>query len=392
MLAAARGGPGLRLCFVVESGTDVRLVEGLAARAELTVLARAVPGGRVLSRPATCPVQLEVGPSSRAGFGRFVLQRLLAGAGRWDVVLVQGYAVAALAANVAARRTGAPTLLLVCSPIEAYYRCRRATTGAAFRWRELAAVSALARVNARLARGYVVLSEHLGRVVRDHGARGDVHVVPVYGVDTSKFAPTPTPRSTLRAALGLPATGHLLFFSSRTAPEKDVSTLLDALRLLLDQGRDVWLVNRSGGHAELLDEARRRGVEGRVVAADAVHPVTELPSYYQAVDLCVQASREEGLGFSVLEALACETPVVAAAVGGLRETILDGVTGWTYPPGDPRALAAAIGAALDDPAEARRRAQAGRRSVALRFEADKVFDDLGALMGRLVRGAPSGLT
>jgi D-inositol-3-phosphate glycosyltransferase len=373
----------LRVCFVVESGTDHRLVEGLMQRADLTILARALPGGRVLSQPATVPI--EVGPSSRSSFGRFVLRRLLARSGRWDVVLVQGYALAALAANLAARRTGTPTLMLVCSPIEAYYRCRRAAAGPPFRWRELAGISALARVNARLARGYVVLSHYLEGVVRGHGARCDVHNIPVYGVDTARFVPAAGPRSTLRAALGLPATGQLLFFSSRTAPEKDVAALLDALVLLLDERRDVWLVNRSGGHAELLDAARRRGVAQRVLAADAVHPVTELPAYYQAVDLCVQASREEGLGFSVLEALACETPVVAAAVGGLRETILDGVTGWTYPQGDARALAAAIASALDDPLEADRRASAGRRSVVERFDATKAFDALHALLAGLAR-------
>ena len=117
-----------------------------------------------------------------------------------------------------------------------------------------------------------------------------------------------------------------------------------------------------------------------MIGTDAAHPVRELPLDYQASDLCVQASREEGLGFSPLEALACETPVVAAAVGGLRETIVDGETGWTYPVGDAPALARAMEDVLTRRDEARRRAQAGRLMVLERFERRLVFDRLMAIL------------
>ena len=103
-------------------------------------------------------------------------------------------------------------------------------------------------------------------------------------------------------------------------------------------------------------------------------PVRDLPAYYQASDLCVQASREEGLGFSPLEALACEVPVVAAAVGGLKETIIEGETGWTYQPGNATDLAGRIEAVLDDPAESRRCAAAGRSLVQARYERSKAFE------------------
>jgi glycosyltransferase involved in cell wall biosynthesis len=69
-------------------------------------------------------------------------------------------------------------------------------------------------------------------------------------------------------------------------------------------------------------------------------------------------------------------PVVATAVGGLRETIVDGVTGWTYPLGDAGALAAAMAALLDHPDEALRRARAGRAMVMERFERRAVFGKL----------------
>jgi glycosyltransferase involved in cell wall biosynthesis len=206
-----------------------------------------------------------------------------------------------------------------------------------------------------------------------------VSVIPVYGVDTARFAPATEPRPRIRAALGLPADRPALFFSSRIAPEKDAETLLAALRRLADGGLRVHVLHRSGGHREFAAAAARAGLADQCTATDASHP-DALPRDYQAADLCVQASRAEGLGFSPLEALACGTPVVAAAVGGLRETIVAGDTGWTYPPGDAGALADAIGAALGDPAEAARRARRGRQMVQARFERGPTFDRLAALL------------
>src|SRR5262249_26375422 len=161
----------------------------------------------------------------------------------------------------------------------------------------------------------------------------------------------------------LPETGSIVFFSSRVAPEKDSPTLLLAIQRILNEGKDVWVLHRSGGYKEFFRIAEELGVQHRVLAADAVHPVNQLPRYYQASDLCVQASLEEGLGFSPLEALACGVPVVVSAVGGLQETIADGESGWSYPVGDASALASRIMAALTDRLEAKRRATNGRLMV-----------------------------
>jgi glycosyltransferase involved in cell wall biosynthesis len=252
-------------------------------------------------------------------------------------------------------------------------------TGKSFRRRELFALRVLARLNALIGQQYIVLSRYLERVVRRHGARVPVAVIPVYGVDTGIFKPPAEAKALLRERLGLPATGALIFFSSRIAPEKDGETLLDAVRMLLERGRDIRLLHRSGGYQGFLKDAERFCVSHRVIATDAVHPHLQLPVDYQACDLCVQASRAEGLGFSPLEALACEVPVIATAVGGLAETIIDGQTGWTYPAGDARALASRIELVLDDPQEATRRAAHGREMVKATYERRMVFEKLEGL-------------
>jgi glycosyltransferase involved in cell wall biosynthesis len=369
-----RNSSRARVCFIVESGTDVRLVEGLAARVALRVLAREIPGGRAISQATAHPIT--IAPSGRLTFALRAFASILRSPP--DAVVVQGHGVAALAVNVAARFKRIPCWMLICSPAAEYYEARR-TGGYRFSLATLALIRVLARLNASLGQGYVVLSDYLRVVVRQYDARHPVHIIPVYGVDLAQFTGR-IDRAQARHARGLPATGAIVFNSSRVAPEKDVVTLIDAFKLLVDEGRDVYLLNRSGGFREFLGRARRGGLQDRVMAIDASDPRRELPLDYVSADVCVQASRAEGLGFSVLEALACGTPVVASAVGGLLETVKDGVTGWTAPPGDAARLASAIRDALDHPEEARRRATAGRDMVQRRFESNAAFDALAALL------------
>ena len=156
------------------------------------------------------------------------------------------------------------------------------------------------------------------------------------------------------------------------------------MRRLLDDGQDLWLLHRSGGYRQFLADAEKFGVASHVIATDAVHPHHDLPLDYQACDVCVQASREEGLGFSPLEALACETPVIATQVGGLKETILDGQTGWTYPVGDDQKLAQCLASVISQPAEAARRAQAGRQLVTSHFDRKLVFRHFVSLSDALI--------
>jgi glycosyltransferase involved in cell wall biosynthesis len=367
--------------FVVESGTDARMLEGLASRVNLTVLAREVTGGRAVSQPTG--VTVRIGSTNRLSFAWWVFRCLVRD--RCDTALVQGYGIAALAVNLACRLKRRPCWMLVCSPAAEYYATRRGTARR-FSTATLAAIHVLGWLNGLVGRGYVVLSDYLRSVVSRYAADRHVQVIPVYGVDPRVFKPSAISRVVLRRDRGLPPTGAIVFNSSRVAPEKDTQTLIDAFSQLVGDGRDIYLLHRSGGHREFLQAAATMGVAARVIAADAVDPRRELPLDYLAADLCVQASREEGLGFSVLEALACGTPVVATAVGGLKETVQDGVTGWTAPPGNARALAEAMRQALDHPDVAARRTAAGAAMVKARFDSSLVFDQLAALLSQPTHG------
>src|ERR1700756_3031040 len=127
------------LCFIVESGTDVRLIDGLAERFDVQVLARSIPGGVEISRPPATPVQTTLASSSRIRFAVKVWQYLSRNRTRIDTIIVQGYGAAALAANLAGRVLGIRTTMLVCSSVEHYYRCRKTkpVAGKEFRWQQL---------------------------------------------------------------------------------------------------------------------------------------------------------------------------------------------------------------------------------------------------------------
>lgn len=376
----------LKLCFILDAGTDVRLVESLAKRFELTLVGRQLGNGIQISQTTTVPMSTIVGPTSRLNFAQFVGNYLKNRKGEFDYVIVQNYGLTALVVNLAARFTKTPIAMLVCSPIEDYYRCRKhhLTPDKPFKWHELLSFQIIAWLNTIVGQRYIVLSQYLANVVGNHGNHRPVSIVPVYGVDTKIFVPSNKPKTKIKAKLNLPTTGSLIFFSSRIAPEKDSETLLIALQHLLKKGHDLWLLHRSGGYRTFIKEAKFYGVAERIIATDAVHPDKDLPMSYQACDLCVQSSREEGLGFSPLEALACGVPVVATSVGGLQETIIDGQTGWNYSVGDDKTLAKCIESILDNPDEAARRAAKGRELVCQKYDRTVVFEQLLKMIHNLI--------
>ena len=96
-------------------------------------------------------------------------------------------------------------------------------------------------------------------------------------------------------------------------------------------------------------------------------PVSEVVQLYSHAAVFACPSVYEPFGLINLEAMACETPVVASAVGGILEVVEDGKTGVLVEPGRPEALAAAIRALLDDPARGRAMGRAGRLRVEAQF-------------------------
>jgi D-inositol-3-phosphate glycosyltransferase len=143
----------------------------------------------------------------------------------------------------------------------------------------------------------------------------------------------------------------LVLFAGRLQPLKRVEVAL-AVVDELEKAQLVVVGGPSGPRAQayragLEDEVDRRGLRDRVHFVDP-QPHELLSSYYRAADVCLVPSRSESFGLVALEAAACGTPVVAAAVGGLTTLVDDGRTGLLVDDDAPSAFAAAVRHVLED--------------------------------------------
>jgi glycosyltransferase involved in cell wall biosynthesis len=186
------------------------------------------------------------------------------------------------------------------------------------------------------------------------------------GCDLRRFdADRPAPDG-LRMSLGFAAADPVLVIVGRLEPQKGHRVLLDALPLVRHQFPDVRVVCVGEGalRSELERQAGALGVAGAVRFVNYQHRVDD---WLALADLTVLPSFYEGLPLAAIESLAAGRPVVASAVDGTPEVVVDGVTGLTVPPGDAPELARAVCRLLGDPQTRVAMGRAGRKWVEERF-------------------------
>ena len=193
--------------------------------------------------------------------------------------------------------------------------------------------------------------------------------VPIEVIPYTTSLPAPAPRAGRRAA----AAPFTVLFVGRLVERKGVSHLVDAVSLLRS-GVDVRLVIVGDGAERARIEARVRehGLDGRVAVRGRVSEA-ELQAAYAAADAFVlpavvdRRGDTEGLGVVLLEAMNHRVPVIASASGGITDIVEDGVSGLLVPPGDARALAAALERLARAPDLAASLGDAGYRRLHERF-------------------------
>lgn len=171
-----------------------------------------------------------------------------------------------------------------------------------------------------------------------------IHIINM-GVDTSIFRPMD--KEECRRRLGLPLDKRIVLFVGNIIPRKGVLYLIESLEhVKFDDVQCIILgapVDR-----EYFDTVKNRlnEIDADVRFFDAV-PYSEVAVWMNAADVFVLPSNEEAFGLVALEALACGTPTIATAVGGLKEFIRDSETGYSVPIGDALAIADKINHVLD---------------------------------------------
>jgi D-inositol-3-phosphate glycosyltransferase len=226
-------------------------------------------------------------------------------------------------------------------------------------------------------------TDEVFELVRLGADRRRISVVPC-GVDVERFTPD-GPREPR------PPGRHRLVVACRLVERKGIADAVAALAGLPDAelhvagGPDAGELDADPEARRLRAHAAALGVGDRLVLRGRVGR-DEMPRLLRSADAVVCVPWYEPFGIVPLEAMACGVPVVASAVGGQIDSVVDGVTGAHVPPRDPRALAAALAELLDHPERRAVLGAAGVERARRRFAHDRVAAATREVYADVVRG------
>jgi len=287
---------------------------------------------------------------------------------RWDLGAVRELATAL------GRLRASVLHVSLYSRASPYLRCAARLAGTplvvAHEWGRAGRPPFLRRLVDRLLRPgtrFVATSEAHRRELAEAGVAADRLVVVRSGIEIERFAEGAPPAA--RAALGLDGDAPVVLVPARLHPMKGHRDLLAAMPELLRRHPRLTVLCAGDGPVagELRRAADAAGLNGSV---RFLGHRDDIPRLLAAADLVTLPSRSEGLPAALLEAYAARRAVVATAVGGVPEALIDGREGRLVPPADPAALGAAIADLLDAPQLRRSMGASGHTRVVAEYRVE----------------------
>ena len=239
----------------------------------------------------------------------------------------------------------------------------------------------------RLTDRIIAISGHIKEVMINSGIEPP-HITTIYtSVDLDYFSPQPKNEQLLKE-FGLAPDCPVIGTVARLSDRKGMPFLLDALKILADGGKrfSCLIVGGGGSSSEekielLKHKAASLGLTPYLVFTGLR---SDIPAILSLFDLFVLPSLQEGLGRSLVEAMAAGKPVVASKVGGIPEAVEEGKTGILVPPRDVPALAGALASLLDNPLKARDMGRLGRERAVKVFDEERMADSICSLYRELL--------
>ncbi len=229
---------------------------------------------------------------------------------------------------------------------------------------------------------FIAASEAIRQMLVADGVPAERSVTVHEGIDVDHVVAAPPVN--VHEAFWLPHQAPVVGNVAALVPHKGQRYLVDAAHLVVQSVPDARFIILGEGE---LREHLEKQVHEHHLEKHVLLPGfrTDVLGCIKGFDLFVMSSVTEGLGTSLLDAMACGRPIVATRAGGIPEIVEEGVNGALVPPRDAASLAAAIVRALKDEGWRRRMGEAGLARVRERFTVDRMVEQTAAVYRRLRR-------
>lgn len=236
-------------------------------------------------------------------------------------------------------------------------------------------IALLEKYNLSNSHGIIAGNQDGAEVLREHGYHGPMKIIPQLGVDESLFCPQEQPE--LQAELGIKSDEFVVGFVGRFVEEKGLLTLLEALACLAEK-KWKWLLLGRGSLAETLrKKAAGKGIAERLIWVESV-PHDRVYRYINVMDTLVLPSEatdkfktltaagwKEQFGHVLIEAMACNVPVIGSDSGEIPHVIAE--AGLVFPEGNVPQLRDRILQLMDNPELAHKLGKKGRDRVLAKY-------------------------